>query len=108
MGMTKAALTPARKRFVELMQNLNFGRIYGLAVENGDPVLDHPPRVVREIKIGGDNNPRPELESVDFELTAKILDFFSHLDRLNNGTVEFIEVKHGLPFHMSVEEPILV
>lgn len=108
MGMTKAALTPARKRFVELMQNLNFGRIYGLAVENRDPVLDPPPRVVREIKIGGDNSPRPELETDDFTLTAKIVDFFSHLDRLDNGTVEFIEVKHGLPFHMRVEEPILV
>ncbi len=29
---TKASLTPARRRLLELMQEINFGRIEGLAV----------------------------------------------------------------------------
>lgn len=40
---TKASLTPARRRLLELMQEINFGRIEGLAVRGGEPVLDPPP-----------------------------------------------------------------
>jgi len=42
--VTKAALTPARKRLVELMQEVNYGRIEELRVENGEPVFDPRPQ----------------------------------------------------------------
>src|SRR5262245_21740499 len=42
-GLAKAALPEARKRLVELMQSLNFGRIEDMAVRDGDPVLNHIP-----------------------------------------------------------------
>ncbi|HOM98863.1 MAG TPA: hypothetical protein PLM33_01270 [Acidobacteriota bacterium] len=103
---TKASLTPARRRLLELMQEINFGRIEGLAVRGGEPVLDPPPRVVREIKFGGENGPRRELGSDDFALKAQAVEFFAHLSRLGDGTVEILEIKHGLPFRMSVEEAV--
>ncbi|HCF06303.1 MAG TPA: hypothetical protein DEU72_08760 [Desulfomicrobiaceae bacterium] len=103
---TKASLTPARRRLLELMQEINFGRIEGLAVRGGEPVLDPPPRVVREIKFGGENGPRRELGSDDFALKAQAVEFFTHLSRLGDGTVEILEIKHGLPFRMSVEEAV--
>jgi hypothetical protein len=43
--VTKAALTPARKRLIELMQEINYGRIESLMVRNGEPVFDPPPMV---------------------------------------------------------------
>jgi len=39
----KAALSPARRRLVELMQEINYGRIERLEVRDGEPVFD-PPR----------------------------------------------------------------
>src|SRR5262245_59935470 len=61
--LAMAALSRPRRRLVELMQNLNFGRIEVLVIRNGNPILDPLPRVVREVKFGGDNGPRPERDA---------------------------------------------
>jgi hypothetical protein len=103
---SKATLTSARRRLLELMQFVNFGRIENLIVRGGEPSLVPPPRVVREIKFGGDNGPRPELATDDFRLKAQVVDLFRELDRLGDGTVEALEVKHGLPFRLMVAEAI--
>ena len=108
MGLTKCDLTASKRKLLELMQHINFGRIDGLTIENSEPVFDPPPRVVREIKLGGVYSPRPEIESDNFTLKSKAVEFLSHLEHLCNGTVETIEIKHGLPFHMRIEEPIRV
>jgi len=99
---SKAALTPARKWLVELMQKIHFGRIENLLVKNGEPVFEPSPRVIREIKFNGENRPRPELNLNNFELKAEVKELLASLDQLENGCVETIEVKHGLPFHMSI------
>ena len=88
------------------MQRLNFGHIEGLVVQGGEPVFDPPPRVVRMWKSGGDNAARPQLQSADFELKRDVVEFFDHLRRLGDGVVRCIEVRHGLPFHAEIEEPI--
>ena len=49
---TAASLPPARRRLLTLMQELNFGWIENLSVQDGDPVFDPPPTVVRQVKFG--------------------------------------------------------
>ena len=100
----KSSLSPGRKRLVELMQRVNFGRIEGLAVRDGEPAFDPPPRVVRKLKIGGDNGSRQEMSSTDFALRREVVELIEHLGRLSTGTVRCIEVKYGLPFLVEVEE----
>lgn len=102
--MSKAALSPARRRLVELLQHVNFGRLEDLNVLEGDPVYDPPPRVVREIKFGGDNNPRAETAAADFALKSQVVELMQCLDRIGDGIIDVLEVKHGLPFRMSVAE----
>ncbi len=102
-ALTKRSLSPARKRLVELLQRLNFGRIEGLQVRGGEPVLDPLPRIVREVKLAAaENGPRPEADNRDFLLKAQVVDLFGELDRLGTGTIELLEVKHGLPFRLFV------
>lgn len=101
---TKASLSPSRHRLLELMQHINFGRIENLVVRDGQPVFDPPPRIVRELKFGGENGPRPELEAADFLLKQQVVEFFAFLDRQRNGVIDVLEVKHGLPFRMIVED----
>ncbi|GIW90485.1 MAG: hypothetical protein KatS3mg109_0917 [Pirellulaceae bacterium] len=101
---SKSDLSTNRFRLLELMQTINFGRIECLAIHNGEPVLEPPPRVIREIKFGGENGPRPELEAHDFLLKTQVVELFEHFDRLGTGMVDVIEVKHGLPFRMIVTE----
>ena len=40
----------------------------------------------------------------DFALKAQVRDLFDHFDALRTGTIRTLEVKHGLPFRMQVEE----
>jgi len=105
---TKKNLSPERQRLVELMQRINFGRIDDLRIQCGEPVFDPPPRVYREIKIGAENGPRPEVSIGDFALKDKVAELFAHMEALGDGKVERLEVKHGLPFHLIVEEVIRV
>lgn len=100
----KSALSPARSRLVVLMQDIDFGRVEELVVRNGEPVLDRPPRVIREVKFAGENGPRPELAKKDFALKAQVREMFAQFDALGNCVILCLEVKHGLPFRMQIEE----
>ena len=101
----KTALSSPRRHLLQLMQDLHFGRIEGLVVREGEPVLDPPPRMMREIKFGGEEGlRRREPRSDDFALKAQVVEFFEFLDHLGSGTVERLEVKHGLPFRVNVED----
>ena len=102
--ITKTALTPARKYLTELMQEINFGCLKNLVLKDCEPVFDPPSKVVREIKFGGENGPRPELVSNNFTMKSQVVDLFRQFDRLGNGIVKTLEIKHGLPFLMTVEE----
>jgi hypothetical protein len=95
---TAGALSPARRRLLTLLQQLNFGRVEGLDVRGGEPVLDPMPQVVREHKFGGENGPRPEAACGDFALKDQHLDLMVQLDRIGDGTITTLVVKHGLPF----------
>lgn len=104
LHLSKNDLSARRAGLLELMQTINFGRIEGLAVLDGDPVLDPLPRVIREVKFGGENGPRPELDAGNFLLKTQVVELFQHFDQLGDGTIEVLEIKHGLPFRMLVTE----
>lgn len=100
----KSTSTPNQRRLIELMQRVNFGRIADIPIRNGDPVLNPLPRIIREVKFGGDNKPRPESELGNFTLKRQVQEMFEELDRTGNGMIEVLIVKHGLPFLMHVTE----
>lgn len=100
----KKSLSLGRMRFVERMQHLNFGAIENLAIIDGEPALDSHPRLVRELKFGGDSGPRPESSLDDFTLKSQVAELFAYFDDIGNGVIDRIEVKNGLPFRMLVTE----
>jgi hypothetical protein len=104
LGKNRASLSPARRWLLEKCQHLNFGRIENLEIQDGQPVLNPLPRLIREVKFGGENSPRPELGIADFQLKSQVVDLFAFFDELQTGTIEVIELKHGLPFRMVVVE----
>jgi hypothetical protein len=104
-SFTKASLSPPRQRVVEIMQRLNFGTIEGLQIRAGEPIFDPPPRITKDIKLGGENRPRPELSRTDFALKNQVAELFDHLSHIDEGSAATIEVKHGLPFRLVIEDP---
>ena len=103
-NVAKSSLTPSQQQLLTEMQRINFGRIFDLEVRDGQPVMDPPPRVIREIKFGADNGPRPEAAKADFTLKAQVRDLFAQLEALGDGVIPCIEIQRGLPFRMIVEE----
>ncbi len=103
-AQTKRSLSPARRRLVERMQRLGFGSIEGLVIRNGEPLLRPGVRIISDVKFGAENGPRPEADLDDFVLKKQVRDFLKQLDALGNVTIRRLEVKHGLPFRMEVEE----
>lgn len=102
---SKSILSPARRRLLELMQRTNFGRIERLRIERGEPIMDPPPWVLRDVKLGADNT-RPETQHIDFALKKQVADLFCEFDVLGDGMVETIVIKHGLPFSITIETRI--
>ncbi len=102
--LNKASLSPARRSLLELLQRINFARIESLAVRDREPVLDPLPVVIREYKFGGENGHRPELGAADFLLKQQVVELFAFFDQIQNGVIDVLEIKHGLPFRMIVTE----
>ena len=103
-ALPSSSLSAAQMRLVRLMQRMNFGRIEHLAVRAGRPAPCPPPRIVREVRFPGDNGPRPEITKDDFELKVQVRELFAQMEAMGDGTIRSLEVKHGLPFKMTVEE----
>jgi hypothetical protein len=104
MGLTKGSLTAARRRLVELLRRLHFGRVEGLALRGGDPVFDPPPRLIRDLKFPAE--PAPRQTESDFHLKQQVVELFVVFDRLRDGVIDLIEVKHGLPFRLQHAEAL--
>jgi hypothetical protein len=103
---TKQSISVNRRQLLHLMQRVNFGRIEGIPVRDGEPQLGSMSRVVREVRFGGKNGRRDESSLHDFYLKAQVIDLFSQLEVMDNGRIEVLEVQHGLPFRMSFEESV--
>lgn len=103
---TKRQLSTARRSLIEVFQRVNYGRIEGLTVRCGEPVLDPMPRVIHEYKFQSDNGPRPETRKPDFLLKRQVIEFLERLDEIHDGVIPSIEIQRGLPFRMTVEETL--
>jgi len=106
ISVMKSNLSATRRRFVELLQRVVFGRVEALHIRDGEPVLEPPPRVIRRIKNGGCNSPRRQADVSDFALKQEWVEFFNDLDAIGDGVILSIEVAHGLPIVYEFEDVI--
>ena len=88
--LLKSSVSHPRIRLIELMQDINFGRLEFIHILDADPLFDPALRVIREIKFGGDNGPRPELGSDDFVLKSQVKELFAALDQIRDGFIEVL------------------
>lgn len=100
----KESLSPNRRRLLELLQKVNFGRLESIRFQNGEPLFEPHPIVVREHKFASENGARPEIHASNFQLKQQVVELFEYFDEIRNGVVDVLEVKHGLPFRMMVTE----
>jgi hypothetical protein len=98
-------LSPARQTLVRLCQSINFGSIENLRVEHAEPVFDPPPLVLKDVKLDGDEGPRPESALADFVVSAEVVRLTCRLDELKSGIIRHMEVRAGVPRRVVLEAP---
>jgi hypothetical protein len=86
------------------MTEVNFGRVENLIIEHGDPQWTPPPRVLRTIRFGKETGARQERILGDFVLKQEHIELLSLFDELGAGTIVRLEIQHGLPMHLLVEQ----
>jgi len=104
--MRFSQLSAPRQALVRLLQSINFGYLEGLEVRRGDPVFCPAPMVFVEVKLDAENDPRPETDLADFELRSEVLRLLEQFDEVGDGSIERIDIRHGIPRRVVIERPI--
>jgi hypothetical protein len=102
---TKRNLSRSRQRLLELIERYSFARIENIEVRGGEPVFNPAPRVIQEVKFGVEEEPHPDAANDNLPLRAPIVTLFEHLERLGNGRVAELQIRHHLPFKLLLERP---
>ena len=97
-----ANLSPSRAFLIRVMADLGFGRIEGLVVRNGEPVMDPLPRILRTAKFGSQEAGSSRVpRAVDRVLKPHAGDLFEFLEGLKNCESMEIVIQEGLPIRAS-------
>lgn len=99
-------LSAARQALVRLCQSIDFGQITDLYVRDHEPVFDPRPVVLLDVKLDTDTVERSEAELQDFVLRAEILRLLRRLDDMENGRLDLIIVRAGIPRLLRMEANI--
>jgi hypothetical protein len=90
-------LSLPRQMLIRLCQIINFGSIRGLEIRGAEPTFDPPPVLLIDLKLDGDDPPRPEIGLTDFGLSQEIVRLMERLDEQITTTIEILEVRAGIP-----------
>ena len=101
MANQKSELSKRLQQLVELMQEINFGRIENLVVRDAEPDVAGA-RVTRDIVFGKDNEPHPTRAKTDFVLKDAHVELFRFISQRGTLTIETLIVQYGLPVRMTV------
>lgn len=105
--MKKSCLTEPRQRLIEQCQDIGFGRIT-FPIRGHEPEAHQPWRIRQTVKFASDEGlSRPERALADFELCKEQIAMLAQLARIRDGGQATIEVRHGLPFLIEIEQDYL-
>ncbi len=98
----KSTLSEERQRLVNVMQRINYGRILGLVIRDGEPVFDPPPTVLRLFLFGKINDSNAKRGNEGFALKKKVAELFEIFDREQSLLIKELIIDNGLPVRMTV------
>ena len=105
-GAALVSLSPGCRKLIALMQETNFGEIRDLWVKDGQPVFQPAPTIIRHVKLGADNGPRPERAAADFRIRREVQELLGELGRIGTGRILRIAIKHGIPTDLLMEREV--
>lgn len=99
----KSDLSESESQLVELLQDIDFGRIEELHFRDGKPVFDPPPRVIVTLKLRAETRTRDEARLSDFALKQSVVLLLLLMRQMGDGKILVIQVRHGLPVTVEIE-----
>jgi hypothetical protein len=95
-------LAPAQDAFIQLLRQINYGRVEYLVVSAGEPVMSPPPRVIRTVRFGAseDTGTTPSVEELAQRPAVRKL--MSLLSRIQNGCIARLEIRNSQPAFMEL------
>ncbi len=108
LTVNKGSLSPARRRLVYVFQEVQFGRVEELLLQNGEPVSGPRTRLVRTFTFSGESGAKKDPPVDDFALKRQIVELFAYFDRIGTGSIARIDIKAGLPCLMTIEESLVL
>ena len=96
-------LSAPRQALVRLCQRINFGRIEDLELRGGEPVFSPAPQVFIDVRLDWEDVVRPERGLPDFAIPEEIRRLVARLDAIQDGNIERIEVRAGIPRRLTFE-----
>jgi hypothetical protein len=100
-----SAVSPRRQQLIRICQALNFGALCDIRIESADPVLEGG-SIVSEERLDLPDEPRPEIRLDDFNLCQEWRRLLTRFDAIQNGSIECIEVRAGIPRRVIFESLI--
>ena len=96
--------SPERQQLARMIEELEFGRIDGLLVIQGQPRFSPRPRCTRVFNLTAGDTYDARRSGREYRLrTMRAL--FRRLDSIRGAAVVSILVQHGLPVRLTVHEP---
>lgn len=102
----QVSLSHSERYLLQLMQEIHYGRIEGLVIRGGEPVIEQNTKVLKDIKLDLRANRRPIIVDRDYQDKAQVMEMLRQFHRLGDGVVQTLEVHNGLPFRMQIVETV--
>jgi len=96
-------LGESEHELIKLMGDLNFGRIERLRFRDGKPILQPLPRIIAAVKMTSENRKADSKIRTGTCLKQSLTDLFALMQRVGEGELLTIDVRHGLPFSVEIE-----
>ena len=88
---------------LRVFQGVDYGQILDLLVRDREPMFSPPPTLLLDIKLDAESGSRPELALADFDLSEEVCRLLDRLDQMENGRIQRIEVRAGIPRRILIE-----
>jgi len=111
MTIRYSQLSTQRQRLVSQMSQMGFGRIEGLRVHQRQPLVVPVAGAAAASPAGAGASARPgaaawsapQFRAADFVLKRSVVELMKVLDTVDDGVVDRIELRFGLPVYVRVD-----
>jgi hypothetical protein len=97
-------ISAERRLLLEFLRSIRNGRIEGLQIRAGEPLLDPAPTIVRDVRLGRPTEPSPDITIESLMALRPVAEMFDFFGKRRYCDVVLLEVKEGVPVRMEVRE----